>query len=339
MRILLIFIFTFVSFSQTSLGKENKKRSKKSKSIQSKTRGKLVASGAKKSRYKILRITFQEGETLGKLISLFVKKNSIISRREPMVQRTLKRNKHIKDWRKIKAGEKIYLYLDKKFLDESKFNDYVSKKKKDKKKKKKKKIEILKHHISFQYGIVDIKKESDGLSLSFAKFGYKYANRWKEKYSYSASIKMTRFLNFEYSEGTSPVSPDGFYNEFTFNIGRVKPFWKIINLSVQYDMLNYFVVGSETVDDVTFTPLLVHRVSMSGFYPHTKKLGFFLSTGILKSIGETDITGGDFSTGSKFNFGEKLKYSVSGAVYGSSLTTSTSSESSIAISVTGGMGF
>lgn len=325
MRLTLSFLFISFILSHNSLAKDNS--------------GKNIETEAKKitSQFKIVKITFKEGETLGKLISLFVKRNSIISRKEAMVQKTLNRNKHIKNWRKINVGETIYLYLDKKFIDQKKYDEFVSKKKK--KKKKKKKVKEFHQNASFQFGSVDIKKESEDLKLSFAKFGYTYSNKWNKEYNYSAGIKLTRFVNFEYSEGSNPVSPDGFYTEFTFSIGRVKPFWEKVFLSAQYDMLNYFVVGNKTNDDVTFNPLLVHRVSIAGFYPHTKKLGFFLTTGILKSIGETDITGGDFATGSKYSFGKDLRYDVSGAIYGSSLTTSTTSESSLAVSITTSIGF
>lgn len=291
----------------------------------------------KKSQFRILKLTFKEGESLGKLISLFVKKNSIISRREPMVQKTLQRNKHIKNWRKVKAGDTIYLYLDKKFIDESKFKKFVGSIKK--KKKKKKKIKVFYNEATFQYGLVDIKKGNDDLKLSFAKFGYKYSNKWSRKYNYSASVKFTRFLNFEYSEGADPISPGGFYSEFSFSVGRVKPFFDNFFLSIQYDMLNYFVVGDKTDEDVTFMPVLVHRVSTSGFYSYSKRLGFFASIGVLKSIGETDILGGDLATGSKYSFGKDLRYNLSGAVYGSSLTTSESEESSFAFSLTSGMSF
>lgn len=82
---------------------------------------------AKKIRYYRIPYIIQNGDSYAKVLKRFVKPDSIINRRTPMVRKTLKSNPSIRNWRKLPAGQKINLYISSDFLDMEKYKRYRNK--------------------------------------------------------------------------------------------------------------------------------------------------------------------------------------------------------------------
>jgi hypothetical protein len=92
----------------------------------------------KKLSFVKVKVIIQKKDTLAKILSRFVKDDSVISRKEAMVDKTLKSNPNIKNWRKLEAGEPLFVYLDPIFLDMKKMRTYRDSVKKVSKKIQKK---------------------------------------------------------------------------------------------------------------------------------------------------------------------------------------------------------
>jgi hypothetical protein len=56
-----------------------------------------------------VKVVVYKKDTLAKILKRFVRDNSIISRKEAMVDKTLKSNPNIKNWRKLKTGETMFI--------------------------------------------------------------------------------------------------------------------------------------------------------------------------------------------------------------------------------------
>lgn len=93
----------------------------------------LLISGvteAKKVKYYRIPYLIREGDTLARVYKRFVKPDSIINYSTPMVQRTFKANKQVKNWKRLPSGVKIRLYVSSDFMDLSKYKKYRSEVKK-----------------------------------------------------------------------------------------------------------------------------------------------------------------------------------------------------------------
>jgi hypothetical protein len=92
----------------------------------------------KKTRLIKVKIKTKKKDTLAKLIRKFAKKDAVITKKTKMVQRTFKANPSVKNWRKIKPGTTVILYMDPKFTNKKKLSAYLKNQRKKRKKKKKK---------------------------------------------------------------------------------------------------------------------------------------------------------------------------------------------------------
>ncbi|MDP7320349.1 MAG: hypothetical protein QF441_07045 [Bacteriovoracaceae bacterium] len=291
-----------------------------------------------REQFRVIELSFIKGETLAKVIGLFVKADSIISRREPMVQKTLNYNSHIKDWRKISEGETIRLFINKNFIDEKKYKEFVTSSVKREDGKKENQERPYFHQFSLQYGSLSIDKSPETLSMSFAKFAYYYTNKLFDGYKYRAGIKLTRFTNFEYTGAANALSPSDFYSEFVLEINKQDPLKEKWFIGLQYDILNYFVIGGKTNVDITFSTVYLHRLALKNFYRFKDQLGFFAHLGALTAF-EKSISGIDISLGPHYRFGHRHRYSLILAAYISSLDTESSNETSQAFSASLGVNF
>ena len=89
------------------------------------SKGKLKEIAKKKNvSFVKVKVVIYKKDTLAKILRRFVKEDSVINRKTAMVDRTLKSNPHIKDWRNLKAGETLDLYLDPKFIDLGKMKKF-----------------------------------------------------------------------------------------------------------------------------------------------------------------------------------------------------------------------
>ena len=91
--------------------------------------------GQKVNFYQI-NYVISKKDTLAKIIKKFVKPDSIIRGKTPMVKKTLSNNPQIKNWRKLPVGTKMKLYVSSDFMDFQKFKQYRKKIKEQLKKSK-----------------------------------------------------------------------------------------------------------------------------------------------------------------------------------------------------------
>ena len=78
---------------------------------------------------KVKAIVFKK-DSFAKILGRFVRESSVINNRELMVKKTIRSNTHIKNWRRLKQGSVIIVYLDPKFIDPDKLKKYRKKSKK-----------------------------------------------------------------------------------------------------------------------------------------------------------------------------------------------------------------
>ena len=103
-NVLISFILLFVSFlafSQDNSSIKNMQDLANSASVQ----------------FVKVKVVVYKKDTLGKILRRFVRDDSIINRKEAMVDKTLKSNPHVEDWRNLKTGSVLSIYLDPKFID------------------------------------------------------------------------------------------------------------------------------------------------------------------------------------------------------------------------------
>lgn len=107
----LAFIFTIL-FAFNTFGQEAKKTP-----LKKNPRNLKQIAKQKKLAFLKVKVVVYKGDTLGKIITRFVRDDSVINRKTAMVDKTLKSNPQIKNWKNLVAGQTLYLYLDPKFLD------------------------------------------------------------------------------------------------------------------------------------------------------------------------------------------------------------------------------
>lgn len=101
---------------------------------------------AKKARYYKIPYIIQSGESFAKVLKRFVKSESIINNKTPMIQKTIQSNPIVKNWNTLPSGKRIYLFISPEFMDMNKYKNYRNtiRKKISKAKKKLKEEEVKK---------------------------------------------------------------------------------------------------------------------------------------------------------------------------------------------------
>lgn len=123
--------------------------------------------------------TTELGEDLAEVLQKFVKDDAVIDADTPLVQKIMKKNPNVKDWRHLASGLTIELYLPEEFIDQDKYKKYSEKTKISIEKKIVEKKEIstktdyfLGLKSSFFYmtsqGLFT-QKSNDGISLNFTQ--------------------------------------------------------------------------------------------------------------------------------------------------------------------------
>ena len=177
--------------------------------------------------------TIKKGDTFANILRKYVKENSIINAKSPMIHMTRAKNPHIKSWAKLEEGQKIELYISKKFLNLPKV---ISQKKKEK---------LIKgrpsgYHSSVFYmasaGNFTQTSSSSGVDIKFTQnsllsLGYTAIYFPKEKpYSFSGSVYFST-LNASESNLNQEVSVDP---EIGFN-GYMEYSWSKFSLYGGFD--------------------------------------------------------------------------------------------------------
>lgn len=290
-----------------------------------------------KPKFIKIRTTLKEDQSLAKLYSKFVKDDSIIRKSSPMTKKTFKANPKIKNWKKIKKGTKVTLYINKSFLDPVKMDEFkksLPKKKPRKKSVAKVKKQKMKHFsISTSGGMVSISDEdSNTLDMNFLKFGVSYSNKFKEEYSYQVGIGAVRFFDLKYSEASEAVSHDGFLPEF--NLGISRSLSSKFTLGIGYDYLNYFVLNDASETTFNLDPKEIHRINVKPSYRLNSIFGLISSVSYLGGAG----SGSDGSLGVAASVGKKDKLQGNVALIGyfSSLEIEDRKESSSAVVISFG---
>jgi hypothetical protein len=153
------------------------------------------------------KVIVYEKDTLAKILRRFVKEDSVITRKEAMVDKTIKSNPQIKNWRKLPPGKTVYIYLDPKFIDMKKMKKFrrqvkkVSKKIKKKIRKKKGKAGVKKWSTFYMASLGQFSQENNDIAKvdfrqnSPVTLGLMYTHYPKRrKYTISASAYFSYLL-------------------------------------------------------------------------------------------------------------------------------------------------
>lgn len=297
----------------------------------------LSKSKKSKKRYTIINIKIEKKDSLAKAISRFVKDDSIIRKKSPMVQKTFKSNPHIKNWKKIPPGSRIKLYISSNFIDKDKLKKYKNLKRSQfkKRKKRRKKRKLTRNwNISTQGGTVSISADSgESLDMNFFKLALKYSNKWNKSLSYVIALSTVKFTNLDASRSTETTSIESPLPEAM--IGVSKKMSKNFSTSLAFDTLNYFVVEEESADFLSIASHNVQRISLRPYYILSPSFGTLASVGYL--FGKA--SGFDASLGLNYVFGKNKNYSLALISYMSFLKVSSASENSKASVISIGASF
>lgn len=299
----------------------------------------VTAAKSSKRTFIVLKLKTQKRQSLARLISKFVKPDSIIRKHTPMVKKIFKANPHIKNWKKIPKKSKIKLYISKNFLDQEKLDRYLEEKRKrrkfKKKAKKNKKNKKQKHfNLNTQFGVVNISGENDQtLKMNLYKIGLKYTHTLGKDLKYNIGFAGVKFNNITSSQADESVETKSLLPEFSLGIS--KKMSKKFSAELSYDLLNYFVVSQNSDEFVDISPKNVHRLSLKPYYILSSSFGTFGAVGYIAG----DVSGFDISLGGNYLFGKAKSYSLALITYMSSLEVDGSKESSNAFIVSFGYGF
>jgi len=268
-----------------------------------------------------VKVVVYKKDTLAKILKRFVRDNSIISRKEAMVDKTLKSNPNIKNWRKLKTGETMYVYLDPKFIDMEKMKAFrksvkkVSKKIKTKIKRKKSKVAIKKWSTFYMASIGQFSQQNDSLAKvefkqnSTLTLGLMYTLYPKDgKYTILTSAYFSYLLAATSNLGTENIDVP---IEVGFNIYYQYPFSKAsYNLygGLDYEKFNTFNLASVENDEsldfdenqIGFLTLGFSKAFKIKTRPFLFKGSFSQSAYSSRTVGYSDDTDTSTYTGSKF---------------------------------------
>ncbi|MBT7608337.1 MAG: hypothetical protein HN576_01185 [Bacteriovoracaceae bacterium] len=274
-----------------------------------------------------LNYKIKSGDDFASIIKKFVKPDSIINSKSPMIHKTRGDNPQITDWKNLKAGQKIVMSVTSDVIDMKKVEAYLSEEKKLKAKlalekqatKVKKRIY---YSLGSTLGQVKTVRGSKKLTMNLVKLSTGIKYQTKSKYWLTGSISLAKFLSINHSDSDKSAS-SGIVPEFGFGAGRV---FGNTHLSLAYDMINYYFAASSSTT-TSLAPVKVHRLALKPFYKVNESVAMFGGAGFLKSFGSESISGFDLTLGSSYFFGKTKQFGISPLLYMSNLSTSASSES------------
>lgn len=74
--------------------------------------------------YYVFKYTVREEDTLEAILKKFVKPNSIINAKSPMIQKLFRKNPHVRKWRMLAPGTEFQLYVNKEYLIMDRYKTY-----------------------------------------------------------------------------------------------------------------------------------------------------------------------------------------------------------------------
>lgn len=89
-----------------------------------KTKSTNKLSARKKNQFIEIEYKVVRRDTFGKILKRFVKIDSVIKNTTPMVIKTRRKNKHVKNWNRLIIGQTIKLYINGSMMDPNKWKKY-----------------------------------------------------------------------------------------------------------------------------------------------------------------------------------------------------------------------
>ena len=267
-------------------------------------------------------------DSLAKILRRFVKEDSVINKKTPMVKKILGSNAAVKNWRKLKKGDKVKIFLSPEFIDPAKMKAYrekqkllakkdkTKKKKKRKKRKRRKKIAKKKWNVFYMASMGTFAQENNEYAkVEFKQnspitLGLMYTHHPKKKnYSIASSAYFSYLLaatsNLD-TGGDVEVPLEIGFNSYYQQKFRKKPF--SVYGGFDFERFSTFnLVGLDTSGELD---LDVNQIGfVTAGYSHgfmIKKRFFLFKTSISQSVfssravgfsGDSDTTS---YTGNKF---------------------------------------
>lgn len=291
---------------------------------------------SKKSRLIKIKIKTKKKDSLAKMIRKFAKKDAIITKRTRMVRKTFKANPKIKNWRKMRSGQLVFLYLDPKFTNMKKLNAYLKKQKKKKRKKRRKKKRVAKKtnkkvnswSMFYMTSSGDfIQDDSEIAKVQFKQnspltLGVMHLYRPKNK---NFSISTSTY--FSYLLATSSNLEGGDSVEVPLEIGLTSYYQKPIQIGMStheiyfgadFERFNTFnLAGVQSEQELLFdqNQLLFLTLGYSKYFKFSKKFGLLLRTSFSQSIYSTRTIGFADDEDTTAYSGSKFMFFLSTKVY------------------------
>ena len=271
-------------------------------------------------KFYLIHYTVIPEDTFAGIISRFVKSDSIINKFSQMITKTRAENIHIKNWRKLKKGQIIRLFIDEAFTDIAKLKNFEKRLLAQRKRKNK---VILATRKKFRYSVFYMasagsfnQSNENSMSISFSQnsfitLGGALHYFPKDKiYYWSSSFYLSRLnaagnnLNdFEIS-----VTPEmGINLYFSYNLPKRK-FGVYGGIDIEtFSTFNLDVVSSSqkfTMNDhqVTYLTVGLDKTVMLYKKPYYLKLSFSQSVMSYYSFDSNYSNPGVSYSGSKFLF-------------------------------------
>lgn len=151
-----------------------------------------------------VKVVIYEKDSLAKILRRFVREDSVITRKEAMVDKTLKSNPQIKNWRKLKAGKTVYIYLDPKFIDMKKMGKFRKAVRKVSKKIKKK--------IKKKVGKKSVKKWSVFYMASVGQFAQENKDIAKVEFKQNSPLTLGALYTYYPKKGKYTISTSAYFS-------------------------------------------------------------------------------------------------------------------------------
>jgi hypothetical protein len=172
--------------------------------------------------------------------------------------------------------------------------------------------------VGVNTGLLSLKQQDKTLDSNYAKISLGSSYKFKNNYTLSASLSMTKFLETKVS-GSSTQSSDSIFSEFGFSLGKNLRDWSV---ALAYDSLNFFIIDNSIV-----TVNQINRFSIKPSYSVSNKSGIFAGLGYINDFSEKEITGFDLSLGASYRINKDLSLSVYG--YQGDISTSFSNKNTV----------
>jgi len=169
--------------------------------------------------------------------------------------------------------------------------------------------------------------------MNLFKVGLKYTHKFGNDFKYIVGLGGVKFFNITSSEAVESVETNSFLPELT--LGVSKKMSPKFSTSLNYDLLNYFIVSQNSNIFIDISPKNVHRLSLRPYYILSPRLSVLGSIGYIAG----KVSGVDSSLGVNYFFGKRKSYSFALIGYLSQLKTENANESSNAFIGSFGYGF